>query len=293
LETLFLPFVNGLTWAMMVFLVASGLTLVFGVLKILNFAHGGFFMLGVYLTYTFVGNDTLSPLKFSLIVLLCGIILAIVGAVIEKLIIRRFYQLDEAYLLIATYALLLICEGSVEGIWGLQILSLSCPTGLGGGTDVVGKTIPTYSLVIIASGLVVAVSIYALINLTAAGKIVKAAADDPDMTSALGVNVSFIYAVIFAFSIFLASVAGGIGAPDQAITPTMASSFIIQAFGVVVVGGLGSVGGAFLAAIILGLADSFGTVYLPQLSGITFYVAMTLILLIKPRGLLGTSIPTK
>ncbi len=292
MEALFFPFINGLTWAMMVFLVASGLTLVFGVLKILNFAHGGFFMLGVYLTYTFAGSETLSPLKFSLIVFLCGVILAIVGAAVEKLIIRRFYQLEEAYLLIATYALLLIIEGAVEGIWGLEILSLPCPMDLGGGTDLFGQTIPTYSLVIIASGVIVALLIYALINLTPAGKIVKAAAEDPGMTGALGVNVSFIYAGIFAFGIFLASVAGGIGAPNQAITPTMASSFIIQAFGVVVVGGLGSVGGAFLAAIILGLADSFGTVYLPQLSGIAFYVAMTIILLVKPRGLLG-NVPTR
>lgn len=278
---------------MMVFLVASGLTLVFGVLKILNFAHGGFFMLGVYLTYTFVGNETLSPLKFSLIVFLCGVVLAIIGMGVERLIIKRFYKLDEAYLLIATYALLLIIEGSVEGIWGFDVLSLSSPDGLEGGIDISSYTIPSYALVIIASGMAVAVAIYALLNLTPAGKIVKAAADDPDMTGALGINVSFIYAVIFAFGIFLASIAGGIGGPNQAITPTMASSFIIQAFGVVVVGGLGNVGGAFLAAIILGLADSFGTIYVPQLSGIAFYVAMTLILLIKPRGLFGSSIPTR
>jgi len=278
---------------MMVFWVASGLTLVFGVLKILNFAHGGFFMLGVYLMYTFLGTETISPLKFSSIVFLCGIIMALVGAGIERLIISRFYHLDEAYVLIATYALLLIIEGSVEGIWGLHVLSLSCPDGLGGGVDILGQTIPSYSLVIITSGLAVALSIYALINLTPVGKIVKAAAEDPSMTSALGINVTLIYAVVFAFGIFLASVAGGIGAPNQAITPTMASSFIIQAFGVVVVGGLGSIGGAFWAAIILGLADSFGTTYLPELSGIAFYVAMILILLVKPRGLAGTSIFTR
>lgn len=293
METLFLPLVNGMTWAMMVFLVASGLSLVFGVLKILNFAHGGFFMLGVYLTYTFIRNHALSPLKFFLIVFLCGIILAIIGAILERLIIRRFYQLDEAYMLIATYALLLVIEGCVEGIWGLQFLALPSPKGLGGGTEIFNTIIPSYSLVIIASGVAVAVLLNLLINRSPAGKIIRAAAGDPDMTSALGINVPIIYTMIFAFGIFLAAIGGGIGAPNQAITPTMASSFIIQAFGVVVVGGLGNIGGAFLAAIILGLVDSFGTIYLPQIPGIAFYAAMALILLVKPHGLFESSISTK
>lgn len=293
METLFLPVANGLTWAMMVFLVASGLSLVFGVLKILNFAHGGFFMLGVYLTYTFIRNQVLSPLEFFLIVFLCGIILAIIGAILERVIIRRFYQLDEAYMLIATYALLLIIEGSVEGIWGLQFLAMPSPKSLGGGTEIFNTVIPSYSLVIIASGAAVAVFLNLLINRSPAGKIIRAAASDPYMTSALGINVPVIYTLIFAFGIFLAAVGGGVGAPNQAITPTMASSFIIQAFGVVVVGGLGNIGGAFLAAIILGLVDSFGAIYLPQIPGIAFYAAMALILLIKPHGLFESSISTR
>lgn len=273
---------------MMLFLAAAGLTLIFGVLKILNFAHGGFFMLGVYLTYTLLGGQSVSAIVFFGAVLSGGVIVALLGIAVERLVISRLYHLDESYMLIATYALLLILQGLVEGVWGIHNYMLAPPQGLNRGIEILGVIIPVYSLVISAWGVGIAIVLALLIYRTSIGKLIRAAAADSAMTNALGINVTALYTLVFAGGAFLAALGGGVGAPNQAISIELANTYIVQAFGVVVVGGLGNIGGAFLAAVVLGLIDSFGTVYLPQVPGLVFYLAMAIMLIFKPQGLLAS-----
>jgi branched-chain amino acid transport system permease protein len=287
MATLFSPFINGLSQAMLLFLVASGLTLVFGVLRILNFSHGAFFMLGAYIGFSISKGEMVAPWLFFLIVLASGIIVAIIGAVVELTILRRIYKFDEIFSLIATFAVLLILQGIVHQIWGASYLSVNFPLGLGNGIELLGMTIPLYYLVIIGIGLLVAFLLWLLIQKTSIGTLIRASAEDSIMTNALGVNVPIIYTCVFVIAALLAGITGLISAPTTVLTPTLAMTFIIQAFGVVVVGGLGSIPGAFLAAILLSLIDSYLTAFVPFLAGISFFLGMVIILLLKPKGILS------
>jgi branched-chain amino acid transport system permease protein len=287
MATILSPFVNGLSQAMLLFLVASGLTLVFGVLRILNFSHGAFFMLGAYIGFSITKGAMIAPWLYFLIVLVAGIIVAVLAAFIELTVLRRIYKVDEIFSLIATFAVLLILQGVVHQIWGAAYLSVNFPKGLGGGVDFLGMTIPLYYLIIIGIGFLVAFLLWVFIQKTSVGTLIRASAEDSIMTNALGVNVPIIYTSVFVISAFLAGIAGLISAPSTVLTPTLAMTFIIQAFGVVVVGGLGSIPGAFLAAIILSLIDSYLTAFVPLLAGVSFFIGMIVILLWKPKGLLA------
>lgn len=279
---------NGLSWAMAVFLVAAGLTLVFGILKILNFSHGGFFMIGAYLAYSLFGLlEQVSIVAFLLIGLVCGAAVGLAGWGIERIVFRRLAHVHHAYTLIGTYALLLLCEGFVKMVWGVDFLSISWPDALSGALIVGSVFMPYSSLFVIGAGVIVFLALDHVIHRTPVGKLTQSVSLDPWMASLLGVNVPFVFMVVTVAGFALAGLAGGLLAPNQSLDPSLASVFIIQAFGAIIVGGIGNIRGAFVAAILLGLVDSFGTVYMPEYPGIFFYVAMVLILLFRPTGLLG------
>jgi branched-chain amino acid transport system permease protein len=287
MEVVLGPLVNGLSQAMLLFLVASGLTLVFGVLGILNFSHGAFFMLGAYIGFSLTNGEILPPWLYFIFVLFSGIVVAVIGALVELTVLRRMYKVDEIFSLIATFAVLLILQGIVHQVWGASYLSIGFPKGLGGGVDFLGITIPLYYLVIIFIGLLVAFLLWLFIQKTSFGTLIRASAGDLLMTNALGVNVPVIYTAVFVIAAFLAGMAGLISAPFSVLTPSLAMTFIIPAFGVVVVGGLGSISGAFIAAVVLALIDSYLTAFVPFLAGISFFIGMVAILLWKPKGILS------
>lgn len=281
---------NALVWGMATFLVAAGLTMIFGILHVLNFSHGGFFMIGAYLTWTLTNWSVLSGnlAGFLAASVLAAVVIGLAGVVVDRAIFRRLAHVDGAYVLVATYALLLVCNGFVKLVWGLNVVSASPPPELFEVSFVGNLVLPHYSVFVIVAGVVVFLALEWLINMTSVGRLIQAIAIDPWMARLLGVNVGFIYSATVVIGFALAGLAGGVLVANQSLSPDLAGIFIIQAFGVVIVGGMGSIRGAFLAAILLGLVDSFGTALLPQMPGVLFFVALAVILLVRPRGLIAS-----
>lgn len=280
---------GGLTWGMATFLVASGLTLIFGILHILNFAQGGFFMVGAFAASTLVarlGGDV-SLLAYVGISLVAALGVAVLGLVADALVFRRLRGVPDVYVLIATYALLLVTVGGAKLVWGVDPMAVAPPRELQGALFVGEAVLPTYSLFIVACGLVVYVALEVLIRFTAYGQVVQAVGLDPWAARLLGVNVGLVYSASLVIGFGLAGLAGGLLAANQSLTTSMGDTFVIQAFGAMVVGGIGSVGGAFAASLLLGLIEAFGDTYVPQYPGIFFFIGLGLMLLLRPRGLAG------
>jgi branched-chain amino acid transport system permease protein len=287
---LFGQFLGGLTTAMFLFLIASGLSLVFGVMRVLNFAHGSFYMLGAYLAWQVV--DWLAPLagSFWLAALGAALGVALLGAVVERVLLRHLYGREELYQLLLTYALVLILGDAAKAIWGTRQLSVSRPAILDGGIDLFGTTLPIYNLFILLIGPTIAVAVWLLLTRTAAGRMVRAAALDREMLGALGANVGAIYTGMFLVSSFLAGLSGALVTPIQSIVPGMDVEIIVEAFIVVVIGGLGSFWGTFWGSMIYGQVLSFGILVLPSFSLFSVFALMAVILIVRPWGLFGRPI---
>lgn len=278
---------NGLFSAMVIFLFATGLTLIFGILRVLNFAHGGFFMIGAYVAFSLVSlfGSTESMLSYLLVSVASGLVLGAIGLVVERFVFRPLQKVDEAYSLIATYALLLLTEGAVKAIWGVSFHSAAAPSALAGIYIVGDLFMPTYAIFIILLGIACYAFLEWVLQHTETGKLTQSIASDPWMAQMLGVNVPRFYTWIVVFGFFLAGIAGGLLLPNQTISPNLASTFVVQAFGVLIVGGMGNIRGTFLAAILLCVIDSFGSVYFSEVPGMFFYIAMVVMLLLRPEGL--------
>ncbi len=274
---------------MVVFLFATGLTLVFGILRILNFAHGGFFMIGAYLAFSLVkafAGDS-SMIAYVLISLAAGLAVGVCGLVVERVVFRPLQKVDEAYSLIATYALLLLSEGVVKATWGVSFHSVTTPTALGGAILLEDLVMPYFAVFIIALGVLCYALLEWILQHTATGKLMKSIASDPWMAGMLGVNVPRFYAWIVIIGFFLAGLVGGVLLPNQTLSPNLANIFVVQAFGVLIVGGMGNIRGAFLASILLCVTDSFGSVLFSEVPGLFFYIAMAGMLLLRPQGLIA------
>ena len=288
---LFGQFMGGLTTAMFLFLIASGLSLVFGVMRVLNFAHGSFYMLGAYLAWQVV--QSLSPIlqSFWPAVLAAALGVAILGAVIERLLLRRLYGREELYQLLLTYALVLILGDAAKAIWGTRQLSVSRPPILAGGLEVLGATLPMYNLFIMLLGPTIAIAGWLALTRSFAGRMVRAAALDREMLGALGANVGAIYTGMFVVSSFLAGLSGALVTPIQSIVPGMDVEIIVEAFIVVVIGGLGSFWGTFWGSVIYGEVLSFGILIFPSFSIFSVFALMAVILIVRPWGLFGRPMP--
>jgi branched-chain amino acid transport system permease protein len=284
---LFGQFLGGLTTAMFLFLIASGLSLVFGVMRVLNFAHGSFYMIGAYLAWQAV--QWLTPLldAFWPAVFAAALGVALLGAIVERVLLRHLYGREELYQLLFTYALVLILGDAAKAIWGTQQLSVSRPPLLAGGLQVFGTTLPTYNLVILLIGPAIAVGVWLVLTRSTAGRMVRAAALDREMLGALGANVGAIYTGMFVASSFLAGLAGALVTPIQSIVPGMDVEIIVEAFIVVVIGGLGSFWGTFWGSMIYGQVLSFGILILPSFSIFSVFALMAVILIVRPWGLFG------
>jgi branched-chain amino acid transport system permease protein len=284
---LFGQFLGGLTTAMFLFLIASGLSLVFGVMRVLNFAHGSFYMIGAYLAWQAV--QWLTPIagNFWLAALTAALGVAILGGVIERVLLRHLYGREELYQLLLTYALVLILGDAAKVVWGTQQLSVSRPPILSGGFEVLGTILPAYNLFILLVGPAIAIAVWLMLTRTSAGRMVRAAALDREMLGALGANVGAIYTGMFVVSSFLAGLSGALVTPIASIVPGMDVEIIVEAFIVVVIGGLGSFWGTFWGSVIYGQVLSFGILVLPSFSLFSVFALMAVILIVRPWGLFG------
>jgi branched-subunit amino acid ABC-type transport system permease component len=287
LNVLFAQALSGLTNASFLFLMASGLSLIFGVLRILNFAHGSLYMVGAYATYQFVVWFGPGELSFWGAVILAATIVAVLGGLIERLLLRHLYSREELYQLLFTYALVLFFTDLVKIIWGVQQHSVSRPPSLSGANLVWGVTLPNYNLFIILLGPVIALALWLMLQRTHAGRLIRAAALDREMLGSLGINVDRLYLGTFVLGSFLAGLAGALITPVAAIVPGMDAEIIIALFIIVVIGGLGSFWGTFLGAVIYGLVFSFGILLMPRFSLFAVGALMVAVLILRPTGLLG------
>ena len=283
-------FLSGLTTAMFLFLIASGLSLVFGIMRVLNFAHGSFYMIGAYLAWQVM--QWLHPTggAFWIAVLASGAGVALLGGVVERLLLRHLYGQEELYQLLFTYALVLILGDAAKFTWGTDQLSVPTPPVLNGGVHLLGTILPLYNLFIIVLGPAIAIGVGLILTRSAAGRLLRAAAYDREMLGALGANVGLLYTGMFVASSFLAGLAGALITPIVSVVPGMDVEVIVQAFIVVVIGGLGSFWGTFWGAMIYGLTLSFGILVFPEFSLFSVYALMAVVLIVRPWGLFGRPI---
>jgi len=276
----------GLSNGMFIWLVASGLTLIFGVLGVLNFAHGSFYMLGAYVSYSLV---KLLAAHFLPAIVLAPLAVCAVGLLMERFFLRRVYPLALPYQLLLTFAFVLVFDNVVKLAWGAG--SIPSPAGAGvlaGSIPILGRKFPVYSLFIIAVGPVVAIALWLLLERTWAGRIVRAASSDREMASALGVRVPAVFTGVFAFGTWLGALGGALAVPYVGLlTPGMGETIIVEAFIVAVIGGLGSLKGAFLGALVIGILSAFGTRFFPAFDMFLTFILMAAVLLLRPRGLFG------
>ncbi|HWN92487.1 MAG TPA: branched-chain amino acid ABC transporter permease, partial [Verrucomicrobiae bacterium] len=278
---------NGLTQAMFLFLIASGLTLIFGVLGVLNFAHGSLYMLGAYLSYTIASLFVGRPSAFWVALVLGSLGVALAGGLIEAVFLRPVYRREELDQLLVTYALVLIIGDVVKFAWGPDNRSISRPAILAGSVLIGGRDFPTYNLVVIALGPLVAAALWLLLTRTQFGRLIRAAASDREMVGVVGADVSRLFTGVFVLGAWLGGLGGGLAAPVGAIYPGMDVEVIAESFIVVVVGGMGSLTGTLLGSLIIGQLNAFGILFFPRFALLFVYVLMVVVLVMRPWGLLG------
>ena len=283
-------FVDGLIDASWLFIVAVGLTLVFGVLNILNFAHGSLYAVGAYTAASAAGwyyGGQIGPPFFGYFVMLGAALLVAVaiGPLLERGVLRLFYRRDEVVLVLVTYALFLILEDATKLIWGVDPYYAYEPYGLLGNLSVFGLSYVGYDFALIALALVTGLLLWLGLNRTITGKVILAVIHDRDMSGAMGVNVNRVFVAAFTFGVFLAALGGAFTAPKISVQPGISISVILLSFAVVVIGGLGSVEGAAIAALIVGLARSAAIHLMPWAELFIVYLVMALVLALRPEGL--------
>ena len=275
----------GLSTGMFIWLVASGLTLIFGVLGVLNFAHGSFYMLGAYFCYTVL---KLLGANFWLGLLLGPLCVCAVGFVVERFFLRYVYHLALPYQLLLTFAFVLIFDNLVKMVWGAGSISSPELAALGGSVMILGRKFPIYNIFIIIVGPLVALGLWGMIEKTWWGRIIRASSSDREMASAIGVRVPALFTSVFIFGTWLGCLGGGLAVPYVGIlTSGMGEAIIIDAFIVAVIGGLGSLKGAFAGALIIGVLTAFGTRFFPAFDMFLTFILMAGVLLWRPQGLFG------
>ena len=279
-------FLTGLASAASLFLVASGLSIIFGVTRIVNFAHGAFYMLGAYVAFTLTEQFS-GALGFWGGIVAAALIVAALGVLVEMVLLRRIYHAPELFQLLATFGLTLMVEDLVVLIWGPSDLLGRRAPGLKGAVDFFGQNIPSYDLFLIVLGPVVLGALWLLFQRTRWGILVRAATQDRDMVAALGVNQKWLFTSVFAVGVFLAALGGALQIPRDAVHHAMDLRIIVDVFVVVVIGGLGSIIGAFVAAVLVSELNAFGILIFPKISIILVFMVMAVVLIVRPWGLFG------
>ncbi|MBW0148421.1 MULTISPECIES: branched-chain amino acid ABC transporter permease [Marinobacter] len=281
-ELFFVQLINGIQYGLLLFLIASGLTLVFGVMGILNLAHGSMYMVGAYLVWYFVavtGSFTASALLSAAIALGLGIL-------IERVLIQRLYNRNHLDQVLLTIGMIFVFNSLQSILWGNDPYGVAVPETLSGSvpfTD--NSSYPVYRIFAALVCIGIAAALYFVVSKTRLGMLIRAGESNREMVEALGVNIKSLYTIVFAIGVMLAAVSGIIAAPMRSIVPGMGESVLITCFVVVVIGGMGSIKGAFVGALMVGIISTFAAVLMPTLSNMIIYIFMILVLLVKPQGL--------
>jgi branched-chain amino acid transport system permease protein len=281
--------IDGLVYASWLFIVSLGLTLVFGILKILNIAHGSFYALGAYAAASMVAlfaSFGFSP-ALSLVAMLFAAagVAAIVGPLIERILLRRFYGQDELLLLLVTYALFLMLEDVTKLIWGVHPYYVSEPYSLFGTVELGSLSLVGYDLMLVALSALCGLAVWFGLNRTITGKIVLAVIHNEEMSASMGVNVNRVYAMAFTVGVFLAAVGGAFTAPMISVQSGISVGVIIVSFAVIIIGGLGSIEGAAIGALVVGVARAASVHLMPDIELFSIYAVMTAVLIFRPEGL--------
>jgi branched-subunit amino acid ABC-type transport system permease component len=283
LPDFFAQALNGLSYGVLLFLLSVGLTLIFGMLDIVNLAHGSFYMLGAYAGLTLIASTG----NFWLALFLAPFVVGGIGALVERSCLRPLYRRPALDQVLLTFGFIYVFEDVVKWIWGGRIRSIPSPELFAGSATIFGATVPSYRLFVIVFGLVMAVALWLVIERTRLGAIVRAGVFDAEMSAGMGINVDLVFTGVFAGGAALAGLSGVIAGPIQSAYPPMGASILIPALIVVVVGGLGSLKGSLAGSLIIGQAETFGKAWLPGASMLIIYVVMALVLLFRPQGLFG------
>lgn len=281
-ELFFVQLVNGVQYGLLLFLIASGLTLVFGVMGILNLAHGSMYMVGAYLVWYFVSVTG----SFTLGALLSAVIALGLGIVIERVLIQRLYNRNHLDQVLLTIGMIFVFNSLQSILWGNDPYGVAVPDALGGAvpfTD--NSSYPVYRIFAALICVAIAAALYFVVSKTRLGMLIRAGESNREMVEALGVNIKSLYTIVFAIGVMLAAVSGIIAAPMRSIVPGMGESVLITCFVVVVIGGMGSIKGAFVGALLVGIISTFAAVLVPTMSNMIIYIFMILVLLAKPQGL--------
>jgi len=281
--------VDGVIYSSWLFVIAVGLTLIYGVMKILNVAHGSLYALGAYAATSFAGYwlvQGYAPMgSYGMLVLAAIAVGLVAGPLIERGLLRFLYGRDEVVLVLVTYAVFLILEDFTKLVWGVDPLSIPEPYGLLGSIELRGLIYPTYSFILVVLSILVGLVLALLLNRTRQGKILLAVIHDREMSAAMGINVSRVYLVTFALGATLAALGGALTAPTISVQPGIAAEVIVLAFAVVVIGGLGSPGGAALGALIVGTVRAWAVHKWPEVELFSVYAVMAAVLIMRPKGL--------
>lgn len=274
---------HGLVYGMLLFLVASGLTLVFGMMGILNIAHAAFYMLGAYVAYTTVQATG----SFWLSLLVAPIVIGLLGAAVERWLLRRTHAFGHAYELLLTFGLFFMISEGVRWIWGSNPLQVPIPAGLTGSVPFVGSQYPVYRLFILAASSVICAGMALVLLRTRIGIIIRSAVSDAAMVGALGINTPLVSTAVFAAGSALAAVAGVIAAPFLQADLSMGATILVDTFVVIVIGGFGSLSGALLASLMIGELQSFGIMWFAEFALVFQFLLMAVVLVLRPQGLFG------
>lgn len=283
---------SALRQASFLFLISSGLTLIFGVLNILNFAHGALYMLGAYFIYALTLHLT-GPAGFLIALLAAPLGVALIAVAIEAGLLRRIYKQEEIYQLLLTYSLVLIIDDLAKIVFGPEYKSIPKPDAISGAVTIFGGTVPVYTLVVLVLAPMMALVLWYLLYKTRTGKIVRATSSDREMADALGINMSALFTLVFAFGAMLAGFAGALAGPARTVFPGVGTEVIVESFVVVVIGGLGNLWGALIGSILIGTLETVGIIVFPEFEMSLIYLLMVAILVVRPWGLFGRPLKVK
>jgi len=274
---------NGLAYGVLLFLLSVGLTLIFGMLDVVNLAHGSFYMLGAYAGLSLIAATG----NFWLALLAAPVAVGLIGALIERACLRPLYRRPPLDQVLLTFGFIYLFEDLVKWIWGGRIRSIPPPELFSGSVSLGGTIVPSYRLFVIGFGLVMAILLYLVIERTRLGAVIRAGVFDAEMTAGMGINIHRVFTAVFAFGAALGGLSGVIAGPIQSAFPSMGVTILIPALIVVVVGGLGSLKGSLIGSLVIGQAETFGKAWLPDAAMLIIYVVMAGIVLIRPQGLFG------
>ncbi|WP_413382249.1 branched-chain amino acid ABC transporter permease [Alkalihalobacillus sp. 1P02AB] len=279
--------VNGLSYGLLLFIITCGLSLVFGILGVLNLAHGSLYMFGAYIAYSLTATFSQS---FWLALIIAPLIVALIALVVERVLLRPTYQLGHLSQVLLTFGLAYVFHDIASIIWGSNVLTIVVPEVFSGSISLFNQVFPVYRLVVILVGILIAAILWYIQSRTRWGAIIRAGLSDKDMVGALGVNIKLVFTVVFVIGGLLAGFGGVVAAPILGIYPSMEFQTLILALVVLVIGGLGSIAGTLVASILVGIVETFSRFLFPELSMFLIFGLMAVVLVVKPNGLLGKKV---